>query len=106
MDATAERPCPRVRRARKWKAERLAERIGIIGGGFSVLLSAYLLERMLGDRAEIVVLEEKEEQAAEKTRKNKETPGNTGNNQENTGITRKNLEKTTTRKHNGKPLKT
>ena len=36
----------------------MAERIGIIGGGFSGLLSAYLLERMLGDRAEIVVLEE------------------------------------------------
>ena len=36
----------------------MAERIGIIGGGFSGLLCAYLLERMLGDRAEIVVLEE------------------------------------------------
>ena len=36
----------------------LAERIGIIGGGFSGLLSAYLLERMLGERAEIVVLEQ------------------------------------------------
>ena len=35
----------------------MAERIGIIGGGFSGLLCAYLLERMLGDRAEIVVLE-------------------------------------------------
>ena len=33
------------------------ERIGIIGGGFSGLLCAYLLERTLGDRAEIVVLE-------------------------------------------------
>ena len=36
----------------------MAERIGIIGGGFSGLLCAYLLERMLGDRAEIIVLEE------------------------------------------------
>ena len=35
----------------------MAERIGIIGGGFSGLLCAYLIERMLGDRAEIVVLE-------------------------------------------------
>ena len=35
----------------------MAEHIGIIGGGFSGLLSAYLLERMLGERAEIVVLE-------------------------------------------------
>ena len=35
----------------------VAERIGIIGGGFSGLLCAYLLEHMLGDRAEIVVLE-------------------------------------------------
>ena len=36
----------------------MAERIGIIGGGFSGLLCAYLLERMLGDRVEIVVLEQ------------------------------------------------
>ena len=36
----------------------MAERVGIIGGGFSGLLSAYLLERMLGERAEIVVLEQ------------------------------------------------
>ena len=35
----------------------MAERIGIIGGGFSGLLCAYLLERMLGNRVEIVVLE-------------------------------------------------
>ncbi len=35
----------------------MGERIGIIGGGFSGLLCAYLLERALGDRAEIVVLE-------------------------------------------------
>ena len=36
----------------------MAERIGIIGGGFSGLLCAYLLEGMLGDRVEIVVLEQ------------------------------------------------
>ena len=35
----------------------MGERIGIIGGGFSGLLCAYLLERTLGDRAEIVILE-------------------------------------------------
>ena len=36
----------------------MADRIGIIGGGFSGLLCAYLLERMLGERAEIVVIEQ------------------------------------------------
>ena len=35
----------------------MGERIGIVGGGFSGLLSAYLLEHTLGDRADIVVLE-------------------------------------------------
>ena len=35
----------------------MGERIGIIGGGFSGLLSAYLLERTLGERVEICVLE-------------------------------------------------
>ena len=35
----------------------MGERIGIIGGGFSGLLCAYLLERLLGEGTEIVVLE-------------------------------------------------
>ena len=39
------------------RVRRVAERIGIIGGGFSGLLSAYFLERMFEDRIDIVVLE-------------------------------------------------
>ena len=35
----------------------VAVQIGIVGGGFSGLLSAWLLERLLSDEAEIVVLE-------------------------------------------------
>ena len=35
----------------------MAETIGIVGGGFSGLLTAYLLERMLKDRLKIVVFE-------------------------------------------------
>lgn len=35
----------------------MAETVAIIGGGFSGLLSAYLLERMFGERVEIVILE-------------------------------------------------
>ena len=35
----------------------MGERIGIVGGGFSGLLCAYLLECALGDRAEIMILE-------------------------------------------------
>ena len=36
----------------------MAEHIGIIGAGFSGLLCAYLLERLLGERVEIVIFEE------------------------------------------------
>ena len=35
----------------------MAERIGIIGGGFSGLLCAYLLEQLYGDRVDVRVLE-------------------------------------------------
>ena len=35
----------------------MAERIGIVGAGFSGLLSAYLLERRFGDRVQIDVWE-------------------------------------------------
>jgi monoamine oxidase len=37
--------------------DSVAERVGIIGGGFSGLLSAYLLEQLLGEQTEIVILE-------------------------------------------------
>ena len=35
----------------------MAERVGIVGGGFSGLLSAWLLERALGDAVEVVLFE-------------------------------------------------
>jgi len=35
----------------------VAERVGVIGGGFSGLLCAYLLEQLYGDRVEVQVLE-------------------------------------------------
>ena len=35
----------------------MADTIGIVGGGFSGLLTAYLLERMFKDRLKIVVFE-------------------------------------------------